>query len=82
MKQKDIVLIVFVAGLSAIIAFLVATKLIVTSANRQQQVEVVDTLTSEFTQPDKRFFNEKSINPVKSSSASGTQNDSPFTKTN
>lgn len=82
MKQRDIALIVFVAGLSAVIAFFVATRLIVSPANRQQQVEVVDVLTSDFAQPDKRFFNDKSINPVRSSSISGTQNNSPFAKTN
>ena len=83
MKQKDVALIIFVAALSGLVAFFVATKLIVTPANRQQQVEVVDVLSSTFNTPDERFFNESSINPAHTGTNSAEpHNDNPFNKTN
>ena len=51
MKQKDITLIVVIAFISAIIAFFVSNKIFVTPANRQQDVEVVDSIDPTFQLP-------------------------------
>lgn len=50
MKQKDLGIIIAVAILSAIVSFLLSNKLFVTPENRQQKVEVVDAIVSEFDQ--------------------------------
>lgn len=77
MKQQDLGIIVAVAFLSAIVSFLLSNKLFVTPENRQQKVEVVDTIVSDFDQPSTRYFNETSINPTQISQLDST-NQTPF----
>lgn len=77
MKQKDLSIIIAVAVLSAIVSFLLSNKLFVTPENRQQKVEVVDTIVSDFDQPSTRYFNETSINPTQISQLDST-NQTPF----
>lgn len=78
MKQKDIALIVGIAGISAIVSFVVSGKLFVTPSNRQQQVEIVDPITASFQEPDKKYFNTNSINPTQNSSIGSDNNQNPF----
>ncbi|QQS20351.1 hypothetical protein IPL85_02800 [Candidatus Saccharibacteria bacterium] len=80
MKQKDIGIIVAVAFLSAIVSFLLSNKLFYTPENRQQQVEVVDVIKTDFKQPDPRYFNLESINPTQNSQLNST-NQTPFNAT-
>lgn len=77
MKQKDLSIIIAVAVLSAIVSFLLSNKLFVTPENRQQKVEVVDTIVSDFDQPSTRYFNETSINPTQITQLDST-NQTPF----
>lgn len=77
MKQKDIVVIVLVAGVGAILSYFIANKVFVTQDDRQVEVEVIDVLTSEFTTPDERFFNAESINPARDAKLDQT-NQTPF----
>ena len=77
MKQKDLSIIIAVAVLSAIVSFLLSNKLFVTPENRQQKVEVVDAIVSEFDQPSTKYFNETSINPTQISQLDST-NQTPF----
>lgn len=78
MKQKDIVLIIVVCFFSAIISFVASNMLISTPKNRQQKAEVVDKITDEFQQPDKKYFNETSINPTQTIRIGDAQNPTPF----
>ncbi|PID30722.1 hypothetical protein CSA80_04320 [Candidatus Saccharibacteria bacterium] len=80
MKQKDIAVIVAVALLSAIISFILSTRLFVTPENRQQEVEVVDVITADFEKPNSDYFNEESINPTQNSQLNST-NPTPFKAT-
>lgn len=82
MKQKDIALIIVVAFLSAIISFILSGKLFVTPANRQQPVEVVDKISTQFQLPDSRYFNANSINPTVQSQLGTDTNQNPFNSTN
>ena len=77
MKQKDIALIAVVAIISATLSFILSGKLFVTPENRQQNVQVIDKITADFTAPDKRFFNENSINPTVDTTLDNT-NQTPF----
>lgn len=63
MKQKDILLVVVVAIVSGVLST-VAAKIFAGDGSRQERVEVVDRITSEFTQPNDKYFNENSINPT------------------
>ncbi len=78
MKQKDIAMIIVIAFVSAVVSFVVSNKLFVTPSNRQQQVEVVDPITSSFQTPDAKYFNSSSINPTQSSNVGGDTNQNPF----
>ena len=81
MKQKDIAVIIVVAFISAVISFLVTDKLFVTPANRQQAVEVVDVITTDFKLPDSRYFNKNSIDPTVQSQLGTATNQTPFNST-
>ncbi len=81
MKQKDIVLIVGIAGISAIVSFVVSNKLFVAPSNRQQKVEVVDPINASFQTPDKKYFNSDSIDPTQSTTIGGDNNQNPFNGT-
>jgi hypothetical protein len=81
MKQKDISVIIVVAFLSAIISFVLSGKIFVTPENRQQAVEVVDPITTDFQLPDSRYFNSNSINPTLDSQLGTDTNQNPFNGT-
>jgi hypothetical protein len=78
MKQKDIALIILVAGISGVISFTVSQILFTTPQNRQQKVAVVDQITSQFTTPNSQFFNSQSINPAQSIEVQNSNNSNPF----
>lgn len=78
MKQKDIALILIIVFVSGMLAFFVSRYLLVPSDERTAQVEVVEAITADFTEPDKRYFNEKSINPTETIEIGGNGNNSPF----
>ncbi len=78
MKQKDLALIIGIAGISAVVSFVVSNRLFVTPSNRQQQVEDVDVISASFQAPDTKYFNPLSINPAPSSSVGGDNNQNPF----
>jgi hypothetical protein len=81
MKQKDIALIIVIAAISGIISLIVSGKVFVTPANRQQKVEVVDKITTDFTTPDKKYFNAQSIDPAQAIQLSNGDNQNPFNGT-
>jgi len=78
MKQKDIALIIVIAFFSAIISFVISGKIFVTPANRQQKVEVVDVINSQFQTPSTKYFNTSSINPTQLVQVGGNNNQNPF----
>ena len=77
MKQKDIGIIIAVVIASAILA-MVATKFLIKPGDRKQKVEVVTPITSEFPDPDKRFFNNKALDPVQQIQIGDNANTDPF----
>lgn len=78
MKQKDLVLIIAVSFVSAVLALLLSNLLISSPKHRQQKAEIVDVITSEFKEPDKKYFNDRSVNPTKQIRIGDAQNPSPF----
>lgn len=81
MKQKDIAVIIVVAVISAVVSFIVAGRIFVTPENRQQEVEVVDVISTDFDLPDSRYFNADSINPTVDSELGVDTNENPFNGT-
>jgi hypothetical protein len=78
MKQKDIATIIVIAFLSGIVSFFVSGKVFVTPKSRTQTAEVVDEISTNFQQPDSRFFNSQSINPTQNSQLGDNTNENPF----
>jgi len=78
MKQKDIVLIIIIGFVSAVVSFIVSGHIFVTPANRQQQVEVVGAIRSDFEQPNSKYFNSKSIDPTQLVTIGNNDNQNPF----
>lgn len=81
MKQKDVALIIVIAAISAVASLVVSRVLFASPQNRQQQVEVVQTISSNFSSPDSRYFNAKSIDPTQLIQIGDQNNPTPFNGT-
>lgn len=78
MKQKDILLIIVVVIVSGGLSLMVSNFLFKTPKVQETKVEVVQPITADFAQPDKRYFNTQSIDPTKNISIGENQNPAPF----
>jgi hypothetical protein len=78
MKQKDIALILVAVFISVIVSLFVSKALFASPKNRQQQVEIVQAITSDFPQPDTRFFNSNAIDPTQLITTGQNTNANPF----
>jgi len=78
MKKKDIALIIVIACISAAVSLLISGKIFGSPTNRQQQVEVVQPITTDFPQPDKAYFNSSAFDPTQPLSISQNANPNPF----
>ena len=78
MKQKDIALIVILAFLSAIISLVVSNQLFSSPKTRQQTVQVISPITSDFKTPDSKYFNAQSVDPTQLIQIGNGGNPTPF----
>ena len=79
MKQKDVALILIIAFISAILSLFVSKAIFVPPKNRQQLVEVVQPLfTTDFPQPDSRYFNSSAFDPTQLITIGQNNNSNPF----
>lgn len=81
MKQKDITLIIVAVFISAVLSLLLSKLIFSSPQNRQQQVEVVQPITAEFSKPDTKYFNEKAFDPTKQITIGKNTNPDPFSGT-
>jgi len=79
MKQKDIALIAVIVLASGIVSFVVSHILFSGPKNRSVKAEVVDSISTDFTQPDKKYFNPNSIDPTEPVIIGTGSNAAPFT---
>lgn len=79
MKQKDIALIAIVVFFSAIFSYFVSNAIFASPDNRQEKVEVVKAITTEFPKPDERFFNDQAFDPTRIIVIGDDVNADPFT---
>ena len=78
MKQKDIALIIIIAAVSGFASFFISRMIFSTPQNRQQQVEVIDVISSQFNTPSSKYFNQDSINPAQMVEVGDNNNPNPF----
>lgn len=82
MKQKDMAVIILVVVLSGVLSFIISNKLFAIPQDQQAEVEVIEPITADFTQPDTRYFNSKSFNPTESIKIGDDENPTPFDENN
>lgn len=78
MKQKDIGLIAVIAIISAILSLFLSKLIISTPKNRSSKVTTVEAINPTFPEPDKRYFNDKSIDPTRLIRVGDNTNPKPF----
>lgn len=78
MKQKDVALIILVGFVSAVLSYFVSNALFASPKDRQEEVEVVEPITTDFPTPDKKYFNPESINPTQLIQIGDNPNAQPF----
>lgn len=81
MKKKDLSLILVIVFISTIISLLVSKAIFAPPKNRQQQVEVVQVISTDFPQPDSHYFNSSSFDPTKLITIGQNNNNDPFSGT-
>jgi hypothetical protein len=65
MKKTDIAMIILIAGVSAVVAFLVANQIPALKPDTTgQKVRTADAISTSVTDPDETVFNSGSINPT------------------
>lgn len=78
MKQKDIIIIIVAVFISGILSFILSSKIFAVPSDQQAEVEVIEPITAQFTEPDSRYFNNNSVNPTKPIRIGENQNKQPF----
>ncbi len=78
MKQKDITLIIVVVFVSGVLSMLISNVFISSPKDRKTQVEVVDSISSDFKEPDKKIFNSEAIDPTQNIQIGENPNLQPF----
>ncbi|MDQ3158668.1 MAG: hypothetical protein M3P98_00835 [bacterium] len=81
MKQKDIAVIVAIVFLSGVLSYVVSNQLFSVPTDQSADVEVVEPITAEFSEPDKRYYNKDSVNPTEPIQIGKDQNQQPFNST-
>ncbi len=78
MKQKDIALILIIIVVSAAISLFVSNSVFSSPKNRQQSVQVVQVITTDFPSADSRYFNSNAFDPAKLITIGQNSNSNPF----
>lgn len=73
MKKSDLAMIVFIASVSVLIAFLIAKAIFGDVYNGTAKVKIIEKYTSQVVQPDEDIFNENAINPTIQITITGTK---------
>lgn len=77
MKKKDIATIVVVVIISGGLS-LVLSSIFFSPKKHVTKVEVVPKITSDFPEPNKKYFNDKSVNPTQLITIGNNANTKPF----
>jgi hypothetical protein len=78
MKRKDITLVLVMVFISAVVSFMVSKWVFGSPQNREQKAEIVEEITSDFSDPPVKYFNANSINPTQLIIIGGAPNPNPF----
>ena len=77
MKQKDLLLIIVIVVISGLVSFFISNKFI-SPPKHDLKAAKVEAISSDFDQPDNRYFNDKSVNPTQLIRIQNNANTKPF----
>lgn len=77
MKSKDIGLIAILGIISAALS-IVLSSVLITDADRQQEVETVEPISAEFRTPPEEYFNADAVNPTREIEIRQDPDSNPF----
>ena len=78
MKQNDIILIIVMVFIGGVLSIFITSTLITSPKNRKEKVETVQAISSEFAQPDNKYFNSNSLDPTQLIRIGDNNNSQPF----
>jgi hypothetical protein len=78
MKKKDIPVILVIVFVSAVISLIVSKAIFAPPKNRQQAVDVVQPITTDFPSVDSHYFNHNSVDPTQLITIGQNANTNPF----
>lgn len=78
MKQKDILLVFVVGFFSLVVGLLASSLLFNTASDKKLETSVVKPITTQFTEPSKKYFNESATNPTETIKINENANNQPF----
>lgn len=80
MKQNDIAALVLIVVFAGVLSYFAASKIIGVPSNNPVSIERPVEIESSFAAPDKRVFNDKSIDPTVEITGGDTSDDAPFSR--
>lgn len=78
MKQQDVALIIVAGFISAVFSIILANTIFNSSSKRQLTADKIIPITSEFVEPDSKYFNSQSIDPTQIIRIGDGENQTPF----
>lgn len=78
MKQNDIILIIVMVFVGGVLSFFITSAVITSPKNRKEKVETVQAISSDFKQPDTKYFNSNSVDPTQLIRIGDNSNNQPF----
>lgn len=78
MKQKDISMIIIIGFVALIFGLVVSSMVFSSSSKRNLKADVVTAITTDFKEPDKKYFNENSVDPTQIIRIGENANQTPF----
>lgn len=78
MKQKDIALIIVVSFMSAVLSLIVSNFVFGSKSHKNLESDVVTAITTDFVEPDKKYFNAQSVDPTQIIRIGDNTNQQPF----
>lgn len=78
MRKKDLPLVIVIGIFSLVVSLVLSNLIFNSSENKKLESAVVTPITNEFVDPDKKYFNDQSVNPTQKIQINENTNNQPF----
>lgn len=79
-KSKDIATLLLFVGVSAVLSYVLSNTLFSSGKSLKTKVQVVQSISSDFSYQDKPYFTNNPLNPTKDITVSSNNNQKPLSK--